>query len=111
MATLGTAAVGAQEKADICLAVATDTDFVFDAAATKLTVKVTHKHATTTPAQAAAENLFVATTAKFFVNYIDEAQVLADHFFPGAETPAIDGATTTMGSVLAAVSLFALAAW
>lgn len=82
----------------------------------KLTAKITYLYAATTPAQAAVEDLFEGIEVKFGVNYLG-TRTTAHHMFPDPDavvpTGTIDGATavTTMGSVLAAVSLFALAAW
>lgn len=59
-------------------------------------------------AQAAVESLFPGKTIKMFHNYRGAGNMEYEH-----EVPVPDGATsvTTMGSVLAVTSLFALAAW
>lgn len=61
-------------------------------------------------AQATVESLFPGKTIKMFHNYRGAGNMEYEHDVPA---PVPDGATsvTTMGSVLAVTSLFALAAW
>ena len=88
---------------------------------TRLDTEMWYRYGAATPNEAAVEDLFYGKTIKTSVKYLNEAAVDEDYTFPArpAPTPAPDapaapaGATgvTTMGSVLAAVTLFALAAW
>lgn len=96
-----------------CKAFAQD-DWAYTNPRTMLTTNLTYNYEATTPKQADVENLFNGKTVKFFVKYQLETVVDDTVTFPAAAVPVVPaGATavTTMGSVLAAVSLFALAAW
>lgn len=104
-------------------------DIALNAEYTKLTTKMKYTYATAEPTATQVEDLIYGKLVKFAISYsatcageppltacTDPIFTDQEHTFaarPAVPTPTVDGATavTTMGSVLAAVSLFALAAW
>lgn len=112
-------------------------DIALNAEYTKLTTKMKYTYATAEPTATQVEDLIYGKLVKFGISYsatctgsvftlacTDPIFTDQEHTFAArpavpvpdptsTPTPTVDGATavTTMGSVLAAVSLFALAAW